>query len=94
MEKIPREINRVLSDIVVELQELLDITKGCAVGDDTLKKVQAIDEIRKRLSVVDFSYEDCYTILVGYMRYQTEKRLAEMKAREQNNGQQPNGQSI
>ena len=52
---------------------------------------RGIDEIRKRLSLVDFNYEDCYSILVGYLKYQADKRLADMKTQEPKNDQQSNG---
>jgi hypothetical protein len=92
MEKVPREINRILNDLTVELEELLQLTRSCINNADHLATVNKIDDIRKRLSLVDFNYEDCYTILVGLLRYEAEKRLKDMTPpREQINDTQSNG---
>jgi hypothetical protein len=90
MEKIPREVNRLLDDVAMELEDLLYTTKECASSDDILGKIQVIDNIRKRLSSVDFTYEDCYTILLGYAKYEAQKNQQGTQ-QEQNNDKQSNG---
>jgi hypothetical protein len=32
-------------------------------------KLYAIDELRKKLALIDLNYEDCYSILNGYEKY-------------------------
>ena len=91
MEKIPNEVARVLLGITDELEDLLRLTRECYQNTDYMQTVADIDGIRKRLSVVDFNYEDCYTILVGYIKYTAEKRLAEMQSQERKNDTQSNG---
>ena len=39
-----------------------------------LKQIQILDEIRKKLTTLDFSVEDCYNILKGYMNYQMKQQ--------------------
>ena len=93
MDKVPNEISRLLMNLATELEALSSITKSLQqqTSSNQLLVINGIDEIRKRLSLVDFNYEDCYSILVGYLKYQADKRLADMKTQEPKNDQQPNG---
>lgn len=97
MEKIPQEVGRLLGNVVTELESLLSITKSMQQQmSNQLHVVNGIEDIRKRLSLVDYSYEDCYSILVGYVKYQADRRLMELKEadakrQEQKNDQQSNG---
>lgn len=92
MEKVPSEVSRLLGTIAAELESLASMTKNLQQQTTNhMYVINNIDDIRKRLSLVDFNYEDCYSILVGYLKYQTDKRLADMKSQEPNNGQQSNG---
>ena len=97
MDKIPQEVVRLLGNIVTELESLASITKSLQQQiPNQLHVINGIDDIRKRLSLVDFNYEDCYSILVGYVKYQADRRIAEMKEadarrQERNNDQQSNG---
>jgi hypothetical protein len=92
MEKVPAEVSRLLGTIALELEALVSLTKNIQQQNaNHLFVINTIDDIRKRLSLVDFNYEDCYSILVGYLKYQTDKRLADMKSQEPNNDQQSNG---
>lgn len=91
MEKVPSEVGRLLGTIIAELEALAALTKSIQQQNNNhLFVINTIDEIRKRLSLVDFNYEDCYSILVGFLKYQADKRMAEMKQQEQKNDQQPN----
>ena len=93
MDKVPNEISRLLMNLATELEALSSITKSLQqqTSANQLLVINGIDEIRKRLSLVDFNYEDCYSILVGYLKYQADKRLADMKTQEPKNDQQSNG---
>ena len=93
MDKVPNEISRLLMNLATELESLASITKSLQqqTTSNQLLVINGIDEIRKRLSLVDFNYEDCYSILVGYLKYQADKRLADMKTQEPKNDQQSNG---
>lgn len=97
MEKVPQEVSRLLGNIVTELESLASITKSLQQQmSNQLHVINGIDDVRKRLSLVDFNYEDCYSVLVGYVKYQADRRIAEMKdadakRQERNNDQQSNG---
>lgn len=97
MEKVPQEVVRLLGNIVTELESLASITKSLQQQmSNQLHVINGIDDVRKRLSLVDFNYEDCYSVLVGYVKYQADRRIAEMKdadakRQERNNDQQSNG---
>ena len=93
MDKVPNEISRLLMNLATELEALSSITKSLQqqTSSNQLLVINGIDEIRKRLSLVDFNYDDCYSILVGYLKYQADKRLADMKTQEPKNDQQSNG---
>ena len=93
MDKVPNEISRLLMNLATELEALSSITKSLQqqTSSNQLLVINGVDEIRKRLSLVDFNYEDCYSILVGYLKYQADKRLADMKTQEPKNDQQSNG---
>lgn len=91
MEKVPVEVSRLLGNIISELESLVSLTKSVQQqSGNHLFVINNIDEIRKRLSLVDLNYEDCYSILVGFLKYQADKRMAQMKPQEQNNDQQSN----
>ena len=50
------------------------------------------DEIRKKLSAIDLSYDDCYTILLGHIKYEADKRLNNIPSqKERKNDNQSNG---
>jgi hypothetical protein len=93
IDKIPKEVTRILDDINIELSEIMHETSELINSEDQLNKIQKIDEIRKRLSLIDLNYEDCYSVLLGYTKYQTEKRMNELAPQEQENkdGNQSNG---
>jgi hypothetical protein len=91
MEKVPQEVQRILDNIVKELDALSALTRHMRDFDDHLKVVDRIDDIRKKLSLLDMNYDDCYAILVGFLKYQAEKRMSNIKTQEQNNDKQSNG---
>ena len=91
MDKVPQEVQRVLDNIVKELDALSALTRHMRDFDDHLKVIDRIDDVRKKLSLLDLNYEDCYAILTGYLKYQAEKRLALMKQQEPQNDKQSNG---
>lgn len=94
MENIPKEVERILKSISVNLDGLRSETFRAAEMDDLVGLMNQIDDLRKSLTLLDANYEDCYSILVGYMRYQAETRMRDTKKEqtmEQTNDKQSNG---
>jgi hypothetical protein len=94
IDKIPQKVTSLLDDINIELQDIIEETSMLINSANQLEKIEKIDEIRKRLSLIDLNYEDCYSVLLGYTKYQSEKRIKEMSPelpKEQDNGNQSNG---
>lgn len=91
IDKIPLKVTSLLDDINIELHEIIEETSELIKSDNQLEKIEKIDEIRKRLSLIDLNYEDCYSVLLGYTKYEAEKRLKEISPRETQDGNQSNG---
>lgn len=92
IDKIPNKVTSLLDDINIELAEIMHDTTELINNSNELERIQKIDDIRKRLSLLDLNYEDCYSVLLGYTKYQAEKRLADMAPQqEQQDGNQSNG---
>lgn len=96
MNQIPAEIQRQLNVLSGKLQSLAAATQLTLSLQDHVKLLNGIDDIRKDLTVVDANFEDCYSILIGYLKYQAETRMRNMKqnqvpSQEQNNDKQSNG---
>jgi hypothetical protein len=91
MDKIPREVTRLLDDINIELNEIVYETSELIKSEDLLNKIKAITELRKRLNAVDLTYDDCYTILVGYVKYLNDSNIKNTLETENKDGNQSNG---
>lgn len=91
IDKIPNKVTSLLDDINIELAEIMHDTSELINSNNQLEKIEKIDNIRKRLSLIDLNYEDCYTVLLGYTKYEAEKRLKEISPRETQDGNQSNG---
>lgn len=82
IEDIPQEVTRILENIVEKLKIIGDKTSNLSYNQDHNLVVSEIDEIRKQLNLIDMNYEDCYSVLLGYIKYQTDKRLNELNKKE------------
>lgn len=96
MSQIPAEIQRQLNVLSDKLERLTNATRDIVSLQDHVKLLNGIDDIRKDLTVVDANFEDCYSIVIGYLKYQAEIRMREMKQnqvppQESNNDKQSNG---
>lgn len=90
--KIPEKVTSLLDDINIELHDIIEETSMLIKSNNQLEKIEKIDEIRKRLSLIDLNYEDCYSVLLGYTKYESEKRLKDLQPeQEQQDGNQSNG---
>ena len=92
IDKIPIKVSSLLDDITLELDEILHDTRELINNNNQLERIEKIDAIRKRLSLIDLNYEDCYSVLLGYTKYESDKRIKELSPeQEQSNGNQSNG---
>jgi hypothetical protein len=92
IDKIPQKVTSLLDDINIELSEIMHDTTELMNNNNQLERIEKIDNIRKRLSLIDLNYEDCYSVLLGYTKYESEKRLKELSPeQEQQDGNQSNG---
>lgn len=87
MDKVPDEITRIIENIVERLKNITQQTSDCTYNNDHNLVIEQIDNIRKELALVDLNLEDCYTVLLGYVKYITDKRLNNThKQQEQSDG--------
>jgi len=90
MDKIPREVTRLLDDINIDLSEIMHNTSELIKSDDLMHKIKVIDSLRKKLNNIDLTYDDCYTILVGYVKYLNDSSMNN-KLTETQDGNKSNG---
>jgi len=85
VEDIPQEVSRILENISEKLKRILEQTSNISYNQDHSLVVSEIDDIRKQLTLIDLNYEDCYNVLLGYVKYQTDTRIkaTEQKSQEQ-----------
>ena len=83
MNKVPDEITRILENIVEQLKQITEKTGNCSYNNDHNLVIEEIDDIRKNLSLVDLNLEDCYTVLLGYVKYQTDMRIKKVEENKQ-----------
>jgi hypothetical protein len=70
---IPDRINNLLIECSQNLLNCSGILKNPSLDEDS--KLEAILNVREKLSEVDFLLEDCYSIVSGYL--QTKDKLEE-----------------
>lgn len=77
MDKIPSEVKRILTSLIAQMTTLSNGTQRCSnlVEVDLLEAIDDIVQLRKQLTSLDLSLEDCYSILVGYLNHEAQKRL-------------------
>jgi hypothetical protein len=88
VENIPKEVKRMLSDVNSELLDVLTDTKTVINSDDHLFMINKIDALRKELNRIDMKYDDCYNVLVGYVKYKSEQ-LNSTTGKQENNNELP-----
>jgi len=85
VEDIPQEVSRILENISEKLKRISEQTSNISYNQDHSLVISEIDDIRKQLTLIDLNYEDCYNVLLGYVKYQTDTRIkaTEQKPQEQ-----------
>ena len=77
IENIPDEINKLMQNILERMQSTTKIITDCSGSTNHLEVIEKIDLIRKNLNLMDLNLDDCYNILLGYIKYNTELRIKE-----------------
>ena len=71
---VPKIVQAQLYGVISELDNMKYKIHPDAIPPDNIKKLDAIDSVRRKLATLDAQLEDCYSILAGY-----NKALADMK---------------
>jgi hypothetical protein len=79
VDDIPQEVSRLLENISEKLKIIVDRTSNLTYNQDHGLVVSEIDDIRKQLSLIDMNYEDCYSVLLGFIKYQTDSRINKLE---------------
>jgi hypothetical protein len=79
IDDIPQEVSRLLENISERIKVIVDRTTNLTYNQDYNLVVSEIDDVRKQLSLIDLNYEDCYSVLLGYIKYQTDSRLSKLE---------------
>ncbi len=74
IEEIENEINNLLEDskkrTILLTEKINDVLLE---SGNALAQLSMIEDLRKKLNVIDLKLEDSYSILSGYVRYKTNK---------------------
>jgi hypothetical protein len=81
IEDIPQEVSRLLENICEKIKTISERTSNLTYNQDHGLIVSEIDDIRKQLSLIDLNYEDCYSVLLGFIKYQTDSRINKLEAK-------------
>ena len=68
LEDVPEEVENLLRDVQWDLQEKIEEIIGHVRSANYATLDNDIKNLRKNLARVDMRLEDCYTILVGYVK--------------------------
>lgn len=83
IENIPVEVNKLIQNIAERLKKSIEDLSSCSYNDNYPFVIEQIDMIRKDLNLIDMNLDDSYNILLGYVKYQTDKRIKETKISEE-----------
>lgn len=76
IEKVHLKVSMILEEIANELElssiDATSVSKNTIQQTDFLKQLSDIDQIRKKLALLDSNLEDCYSILSGLVRFKTQ----------------------
>lgn len=71
---VPKIVTKKLAAISNDFDFIKYEIDPDSLPSDNIKKLDAIDAVRRKLAILDAQLEDCYSILAGY-----NKALADMK---------------
>lgn len=83
IEDIPQEVSRILENITEKLKKITEQTSNLIYSQDHILVISEIDDIRKQLTLLDLNYEDCYSVLLGYVKYETDMRIKKVEENKQ-----------
>jgi len=71
IDQIPKEVDKMLYGLYTRMDLLRKEAENLLQYSDIQDKVIAIDELRKKMTLLDLNYEDCHSILQGYIRFKS-----------------------
>jgi hypothetical protein len=78
MDQIHKKLGYMLEDIAREFDntaiDTTAVSKACFQEDDFLKQMENIDQLRKKLTLLDSNLEDCYNIMNGLVLFKTKQQ--------------------
>lgn len=83
VDDIPQEVSRILENITEKLKKITEQTSNISYSQDHNLVISEIDDIRKQLTLLDLNYDDCYSVLLGYVKYQTDNRIKKIEESKQ-----------
>jgi len=93
IDNIPDEVSKIMERLVESISSVKEKLSNCTYSDNHTTVIEEIDSIRKSLSLIDNNLEDCYSILLGYVKYNTEQKIkiiqdnsSNTNSQESNNG--------
>ena len=88
MNKLSATVSEMLESVATDMEmssiDLTGVSKNVLQENDLLKQIEKIDEIRRKIALLDANLEDCYSILGSYIGYKTK-----IEEKEEENAQQP-----
>lgn len=75
VENIPQEVSKIMERLSGNAGSIKEKISNCTYNDNHTFIIEEIDSIRKTLSLIDNNLEDCYNILLGYVKYNTEQKI-------------------
>jgi hypothetical protein len=94
IDNIPDEVSKIVERLVENISSVKEKMSNCTYNDNHTTVIEEIDAIRKSLSLIDNNLEDCYSILLGYVKYNTEQKIKLMQdnvSKVDNNQESDNG---
>ena len=89
IDEIPKEVDKMLYLLSTRMDLLCKEAHSILQNSNMQDKVFAIDQLRKKMTLLDLNYEDCHSILQGYIRFKSKPIDSEQV--NVNNGANSNG---
>ena len=88
--EIPNEVNKMLYGINSRLEEESKKILSAVEEKNYSEKIKIIDEIRKKLTLLDLNLEDSYNVLIGYVKYDAQKHNPTQSAHQEGSSSESN----
>jgi len=78
-DEIPEKVDNMVDEAHKMLEELIEVPMDKVEKSSVLKSLDSIEQMRKKLLVVDTRLADCYNILAGYNKALAEAALPQQE---------------